>query len=141
MTAPAPVAPGEDLRRTLREKHGVRLVTEQEEGFGIHRLPNGVYGFTYATGLDEAPLFQQHRYQSFEVHKLSDGTVVLLGFVSPETARQIDDYQPVQFRLRPEPAAGAAVAVALPLWRIQRQKEHSARDGQGLEVHLIGGKM
>ncbi len=30
----------------LRAAHGVRLVTEREEGTGVDRLPDGVYGFT-----------------------------------------------------------------------------------------------
>ena len=41
----------------LRAAHGVRLVTETEEGTGVDRLPGGVYGFTYSPGLPNAPLF------------------------------------------------------------------------------------
>jgi len=35
----------------LRALHQVRSLTEAEEGNGIHRLPGGVYGSTYAPGL------------------------------------------------------------------------------------------
>jgi hypothetical protein len=125
----------------LRQKHQVRLVNEQEEGSGVDRLPNGVYGYTYAPGVDQAPLFQQPKFQSFEVHKLADGAVAIVGYVSPEIAAKIEGFEPLKFRLLPEPAGPASTAVALPIWRIGRQREYSARDGQGLEVELIGGKM
>jgi hypothetical protein len=125
----------------LRQKHQVRLVSEQEEGSGVDRLPNGVYGYTYAPGLDQGPLFQQPRFQSFEVHKLADGTVAIIGYVTPEMAAKINGLEPLKLRLLPEPAGAASTAVALPIWRIGRQKEYSARDGQGLEVELIGGKI
>ena len=142
MTNPAPInpVPGEEHRLAFRKKHQVRLVTEEEEGFGVHRLPNGVYGYTFAPGLDKAPLFRAHKYQSFEAHKLADGTVVLIGFVTSEAAKRIETFEPAKLRLRPEPGEDAVVAVAVPLWRIQRHKEYSTRDGKGLEIELIGGK-
>jgi hypothetical protein len=140
MATQAKAVPGEDLRRAFREKHGVRLVTAEEEGTGLHRLPNGVFGYTYAPGLDQAPLFQEYRYQAFETHKLADGTVVLIGFVTPAEAAQIEAFEAIRFRLLPAPSDEAQTAVALPLWRIQRHREHSTRDGKGFEVDLIGGK-
>jgi hypothetical protein len=133
--------PGEEQRQPLREKHQVRLLHDPEDGTGLLRLPNGVYGYTYAPAVGEAPLFHQYKYQSFEVHKLGDGTVVLIGFVTPENAARIAASEPVKLRLLPDPTDQASTIVALPLWRIQRFKEYSARDGQGLEVELLGAKM
>lgn len=124
----------------LRVQHQVRLVNEQEEGTGLHRLPNGVYGHTYAPGREEAPLFRVHKLQSFEVHKLGDATAVLVGFVSPAQAGEIQRGEPLAFRLRPEPAEDADTLVSIPLWQIRRHQEHSARDGRGLEIELIGGR-
>lgn len=133
--------PGEEQRKPLREKHQVRLLHDPEDGTGLPRLPNGVYGYTYAPAVGEAPLFHQYKYQSFEVHKLEDGTIVLIGFVTPENAARIAASEPVKLRLLPDPTDQAPSIVALPLWRIQRFKEYSARDGQGLEVELSGAKM
>lgn len=133
--------PGEEQRRTLRQKHHVRPVAGQEEGTGLHRLPNGVYGFTYAPAMEEAPLFQEYKYQAFEVHKLEDGSNVLIGFLTEAIAAQIAASEPVKLRLLPDPAEQAQTVVAIPYWRIERFKEYSARDGQGLVLELIGGKM
>lgn len=133
--------PGEEKRQPLREKHQVRLLQDQEDGTGLPRLPNGVYGYTYAPAIAEAPLFHQYKYQSFEVHKLGDGSVVLIGFVTAENAVKIAASEPVKLRVLPDPTEQAQTIVALPLWRIQRFKEYSARDGQGLEVELLGARM
>ena len=133
--------PGEEHRKPLREKHQVRLLHDSEDGTGLPRLPSGVYGYTYAPALAEAPLFHQYKYQSFEVHKLRDGSTVLISFVTPENAAKIAASEPVKLRLLPGPADQAQTIVALPRWRIQRFKEYSARDGQGLEVELSGAKM
>ena len=68
-------------RDRLRRDHRVRLVTAEEEGYGVNRLPAGVYGFTYAP-LGEMPLFRKESYHSFEVHKTSDGQWHLIAFVT-----------------------------------------------------------
>jgi len=131
----------DEHRKALRDQHTVRLVNPEEEGSGLHRLPNGVYGFTFAPGFNEAPLFREPRFHSFEVHKLPDGTVVLIGFVSPEAAAHLQAYEPAKIRLLPDSTDQAQTPVALPLWRIRRHREHSAREGEGLEIELVGGKM
>ena len=48
----------------IRDAHGVRLVSEAEEGTGVNALPGGVYGYTYSPGLTNAPLFMTRRYRS-----------------------------------------------------------------------------
>ena len=132
-----PPDPAEEERVRLRAKHGVRPVTAQEEGYGIHRLPGGVYGFTYSPGVAEAPLFTERKYQCFEVHKLPDETVVLVGYVSDEMARRIEtDAGELKLMLQPAPREGEAALIGVPVWRVRRHKEHSYRDGQGLELEL-----
>src|SRR5213593_4704974 len=79
--------PTEDpQRKTLRAANQLRLLSEDEEGFGIDRVPAGVYGFTSSPG-EAAPLFQQQIFRSFEMHKHLDGEIYLLGFL---TAKQAD---------------------------------------------------
>jgi hypothetical protein len=131
------VEPGATDRAMLRRKHAVTLVSEADEGFGADRQSAGVYGFSYAPALASAPLFRRRTYQSFEVHKLQDGSVVIVGFVPEQVARQIEEgREALRFRLLPEPREDAAAAVAIPHWRIARSRDHSARDGKGLELQL-----
>lgn len=127
----------EDERAALRAKHQVRALTDLEDGTGLHRLPNGVYGFTYAPGPRDAPLFRTPRTHTFEVHKLADGKVMLVGYVSPEVASRIEnDRQPVEVRLFPRPREGASALVTLPLARMIRYREFSTRDGGAFEMRL-----
>ena len=86
----------------LREAHRVRIVTDAEEGSGLNRLPNSVYGFTYSPGIDEAPLFTKRSFRSYEAHKLANGEVTLVGFTSAGVGAAIDDLH------RGHLAAGAA---------------------------------
>ncbi|HEV2689415.1 MAG TPA: hypothetical protein VGV35_12705, partial [Bryobacteraceae bacterium] len=62
---------------TLRARHQVRPLRPEEEGFAVERLAPGVYGFTYAPGQDEVPIFAHASYHSFEIHKLADQTVYI----------------------------------------------------------------
>lgn len=73
----------------LRKERGLRIVSDQEAGTDAFQLPNGVYGFTYSPAFEEMPLFAKKPYHSFEVHRLNDGRIHLLGFVTPETKEKI----------------------------------------------------
>ena len=127
----------ENERAALRAKHQVRTLTDLEDGTGLHRLPHGVYGFTYAPGPKDTPLFQTSRPQAFEMHKLADGTVVLVGYVTGELAARIEsDRQPLEVRLFPAPRDEANTLVSLPLARLIRYREFSTRDGGALEMHV-----
>ena len=127
----------ETERAALRAKHQVRSLTDREDGTGLHRLPNGVCGFTYAPGPRDAPLFRTPRPHTFEVHKLADGKVMLVGYVAPEVAARIEnDPQLVEVRLFPAPRNEANTLVSLPLTRMVRHREFSTRDGGAFEMHL-----
>ena len=71
-----------ETREAIRAAHQVRLIERADEGKAAHKLPNGVFGFTFAP-LTETPLFAKHSHQSFEVHKLPNGELRLVGYVSP----------------------------------------------------------
>lgn len=64
-------------REAIRESHQVRLIDRADEGEAAHKLPNGIFGFTFAP-LTETPVFAKHSHQSFEVHKLPDGELCLI---------------------------------------------------------------
>ncbi len=75
----------------LRNERGLRIVNDQEAGTDTFQLPNGVYGFTYSPAFEEMPIFAKKPYHSFEVHRLQDGHIHLLGYVTPEIKSKIEN--------------------------------------------------
>ncbi len=128
--------PGEELREELRRLHGVRLVQGEEDGLGVHRQPEGVYGFTYSPGIKDTPLFSWRGEFTFEVMKIKGGEVLLTGFVKLELAATIRAGQECEVDLYPAPREGATEHVALPMSRVHRVKDHSSRDGGALHMKL-----
>jgi hypothetical protein len=121
----------------LRTAHGVRTVTDSEEGTGVNELPGGVYGFTYAPGLPNAPLFSIRRYRSYEIHKLADGATFVVAFADEETARQIGSRGgDATVRVQPEPSDAAPVLVGIPYSRIRHHRQYAAPNQEGLVVTL-----
>src|ERR1051326_2898419 len=91
-------------QEALRGSDHVRIVSAEEEGFGLNTLPNGVYGFTYSPGIANAPLFAVPRYRSFEVHKLPNGEVFLIGFATADDAGRIESVRDeITIRVQPQP--------------------------------------
>lgn len=122
----------------LRAQHQVRPLTSEEEGYSLPWLPDGVYGYTCAVAQRDAPLFRKKIELSFEVHKRMDGTVHLVGYVSPEEASKLTSTEEsVRIHLFPDPREDAHVLVSIPLSRVLRHKEHSQRMESGLELELV----
>jgi hypothetical protein len=125
-------------RAAMREKHRVRPLTEQEDGCSWTKLPGGVFGFVYAPCNRGFPLFKNQGGCMFEIHKLSDETACLVGFVSEAAARRIESSQEqFDLNLLPEPEDDAQTLVAIPFDRIERYKEQSTREGSGVELRLL----
>jgi hypothetical protein len=121
----------------LRARHEVRELINAEEGFGLQQLPSGVYGFTCAPCQWDSPLFRKKTTQGFEVHKLPDGTPMLVGFVSPEDFRKMESAEgPITIHLFPDRRDEANTLVSISLSRVHRHKEHSQRAGTGLQLDL-----
>ena len=137
LTNPEPL-PQEVTRELegLRAKYKLRTLTESESGSGVHRLPNGVFGFTYSPAEENFPLFNERDLRSFEGHKLEDGTIFLLGFLSPEGRETLEKTGGPTIHLFPEPKEVANQLVRVPLARIVRHGENSVRKGTGLELLL-----
>ncbi|HYL77240.1 MAG TPA: hypothetical protein VEU96_23705 [Bryobacteraceae bacterium] len=113
----------------LRVRHQVRPLQPDEEGFSVTRLPVGVYGFAYAPGQDEVPVFAGHSYHSFEIHKLADGVVFLLGFVTADEARELEAGQSgAAVTLYPAPWEDSQVLVSVPASRIVAPKKLLRRE-------------
>src|SRR5882724_11662137 len=108
----------------LRSEHRVRLVNKDEEGFNIYHLPDGVYGFTYAPGLKEVPVYSKPHYQIFEIHKVSGGGVHLVGFVTPEIKTKIEGAkEAVQAAVYPDRFEAATELVSIADSRLQPAKK------------------
>ena len=121
----------------LRSKNRVRLVTDDQSGSGIDRLPGGVYGFTYSPAETNFPLFKERAMRSYEAHKLADGTAMLLGFVAQGDSLKMEaGRESVTVRLFPEPQEEAEVLVSIAMVRVLSHVEHSQRGGKGLELEV-----
>lgn len=144
--SPAPAAPApppppqyatEPERETLRARHNLRPITDEEEGTGWRRLPGGVYGFVYMPALNEFPLFRVARYHNFEVHKVAADEVLLVGYVSRETAAQLEaQKETTEIQIYPDLRDHASALISVPLARVIRIKEFSAREDGSLGLQL-----
>jgi hypothetical protein len=100
----------------LRAADKLRALTSDESGTGINRLPN---------------------LRSFESHKLADGTVFVLGFLTSEEKASFEKAsEPTDVRLFPEPKGSADQLVRVPATRVVSHVENSARTGTGLEIQV-----
>jgi hypothetical protein len=113
----------------------VRLVTSEEEGSGLNRLPTCVFGFTYSPGIDEAPIFTKRSFRSYEAHKLANGDVTLIGFTSAESARQLTtSTEDISLQVQPHPEEGQDTLVEIPYSRIRKHKGYAAPNQHGFSV-------
>ena len=125
-------------QESLRVSHGVRVVTEGEEGSGVNTLPNGVYGYTYSPGLPNTPLFSTRRYRSYEIHKVAGGDVYVIGFITPDAAQALtSSLTDVTIQLQPEPDDEASTLATIPYSRIRHHRQYAAPNQQGFAVTVM----
>jgi hypothetical protein len=124
-------------REALRAKHGVRLVAKDEEGTGVANLPPGVYGFTYSPGM-ESPIFMLEKYHSFEVHKLADETVRLIGYVTPAKLKEIESSADViEVQVFPGPWGESNQMAVLPGNWVVGSPKAPREDGNPINFRLV----
>ncbi len=124
-------------RQALRAQAGVRLVRPEEEGLGIRRVPEGVYGFSSSASTDEIPLFSKPVYGAFEVHKLAGGEVAWVGYVQPEDYRRYEAGQePFALELYPEPYGDATQLVSIPASRVDRRRPQARENGMPMRIEV-----
>jgi len=132
-----PVSTQSTDRDSFRLQFGVRLVTDQEEGFGVRRLPEGVYGFTGAPATEELPLFGRRIYQGFEVHKWPGGVVAWVGYLTEkEYVAYEKGEEPVSVDLYPEPYGESTRIVAIPEGRVDRRRPPTRESGNCMRMDL-----
>ncbi len=130
----------EDIQRAvdaIRSAHQLRPLTEEESGDGVDNLPRGVYGFTYSPALENFPLFQARDLRCYEGHKLADGSVVLLGFLTAEDKQTFETTaEKATIHLFAEPTGEVDELVSVPMSRVLGHVEYSQRGGKGLELSV-----
>jgi hypothetical protein len=113
----------------IRERHGLRALTKEEEGSPTARLPHGVYGFTYSPGQDETPVFANKAYHNFEVHKIEDGAERLIGYLTPSEAAILEARKPgTEVRLYPDVWAESTQLVSVDLTGTVRARRTPPRE-------------
>jgi hypothetical protein len=84
----------DQLRRRLREEHGVRLIEIAENQLKFSAAPRKVYGFDQPMEIHDSNFLQLNREFSrsiqFEFHKMSDGKGEIIVFVSPDVATMLN---------------------------------------------------
>ena len=113
----------------LRSERKLRALTTTEEGTDIYHLPNGVFGFSYAPGLKEVPIYSKRHYHGFEIHRLSNGEVHVVGFVTPgEKAQFESSKQAVQVKIFPDPWEASTELISVADRRSQPAKKAVTRE-------------
>jgi hypothetical protein len=123
-------------RETLRASRTLRPLTKEEDGTDIFHLPNGIFGFTYSAAQKEMPVFTKQPHNSFEVHRLNDGDIHMVGFTTAETKAQIAAAKgPVEAVLYPSPFQKATEIISVSVSDLQpARKAISREDGNPLKT-------
>jgi hypothetical protein len=121
---------------SLRESRSLRALTKPEDGTDVFLLPNGVYGFTYSPAQREMPIYAGQPLHSFEVHRLADGSVHMVGYVTPETLSRIEAKAgTLEAVLYPSPFQSSTKLVSLDVAVMQPAKKAISReDGNPLKT-------
>jgi hypothetical protein len=127
----------EQQREQLRSEYKLRALNRDEEGQGIGKLPNGVYGFSYAPAT-ETPLFARKSYHSFEVQKMSDGSAYIVAFVTPGDAERLRGRnEEIDLTIYPDPYEEANTMVSVPFERMLTSLYQPVRaDGNAIPLKL-----
>lgn len=124
-------------RQALRARAQVRLLRPEEEGFGVRRLPEGVYGFSQSASSEEVPVFAKPAFGAFEVHKLAGGEVAWVGYVSESDCRRYEEgEEPFSMDLYPAPYGEATRLVSVPASRVDRRKPQARENGMPMRVEV-----
>jgi hypothetical protein len=129
---PSTATSGENEK--LRAERKLRALTKQEAGTGVEFLPTGIFGFTYSPHTEGTPVFHLQTFQIFEVHKLGDGSVEYLGYMTEEHANALNAAtRSVELNLYPSPYENAQRFVCVPDKRILRSKPASRENGNFMQ--------
>lgn len=124
-------------RQKLRDRLNLRLVTMEESGMPVDRLPEGVYGFTTSPSTDELPLFPKPVYQCTEIQKPVAGPINFIGYVTKKEAEAFQTgAEPMALDLYPEPFAEATELITVPDSRVDRRKLPTRDQGNAMRMEI-----
>jgi hypothetical protein len=111
----------------LRQRHGVRRLSQFESGKTTDEIPSGSFGFAYPSSFEHS--FEPNRipielFSSegiFEIHKLRDGSLVVLGYVGTESYLRLQEGAQAgdSFSLYSGPFKAFSHLVSIPVNRIE----------------------
>ena len=119
-----------ELRRQLRDKNGVSALSSSAPGIRFSVAPTGSFGFitprllglALVTQSPDLPLEQTaSAANAYEIHKLADGSGMLVGFVSADMKPLLTPSQRpknVRLRLYSNPSDKAPHIAAVPLVKL-----------------------
>lgn len=120
----------------VRANHKVVPVSKEDEGRSWSKISNGVFGFTYTPASRDGGIFIKQPRDSYEMHKLADGSLHILGYTKPEHAKLIAQKDAVEVELYPQPREGYGELVIVPHARISSAKELNRDDFNKLRAVL-----
>lgn len=124
-------------RQALRDRLNLRVVTVEENGIPVDRLPEGVFGFTTSPSSDELPLFHKPIYQCTEIHKPAGGTISFIGYVTKKEAETLQaGAEPMALNLYPEPYEEATELVSIPDSRVDRRRLPTRDHGNAMKMDI-----
>ena len=123
-------------REQLRATNRVVPVSKEDEGRSWSKISNGVYGFTYTPATENGGIFIAEPKQSFEMHKLADGSLHVVAYATPEYAEKLKLAGAQDLELYPIPREGSSVLVVVPHARIAGSKALNRDDFNKLKLSL-----
>jgi hypothetical protein len=124
-------------RQALRDRLNLRLVTAEENGMPVDRLPEGVYGYTTSPSSDELPLFVKPIYQCTEIHKPVGGPVHFIGYLTKKEAETfLAGAEPMTVDVYPEPYEESTELVSIPDSRVDRRRLPTRDHGNAMKVEI-----
>lgn len=124
-------------RQALRDRLNLRLITPEESGMPVDRLPAGVYGFTTSPSSDELPLFSKPIFRCTEIHKPAAGSICFIGYVTRKDAAAFNaGAEPMALDLYPEPYEEATELISIPDSRVDRRKLPTRDHGNAMRMEI-----
>jgi hypothetical protein len=128
----------EGICKKYREENKVKLVDKEKTGFPLNETGSGIYGFTYSPSQrGPRPIFEKRGFQSFELHRLSDGREAIIGCVTKEDAEKLATGDFAAIKLYPEPYDNAVAPGLIFFDHIVRSNDKVSRgDGNFIEFDV-----
>lgn len=120
----------------LRTSNRVVPVSKEDEGRSWSKISNSVYGFTYTPASGDGGLFLKQSKQSFEMHKLADGSLWIVGFTTGDQAERVQSDGAQDIDLYPDPRGEYTKLVTVPHQRVASSKPLDRDDFNKLRVSL-----